>query len=247
MAALLDGRGRCHYHFEEQTKETKLRSTPLIVTALIAVFTLSLVHGQDIEIAGVLEANDFGLSVLRTVWHGAGTPFPFVESTPGWSGQPGAVDTFQFAPKLTWPSRIDVYASFQGGDSLVLEIDSVQPNTWYELPTPSGLDVAPRVMFRDTILLGVSSPGMPKKMPIVRVSPNPVARGYASLHYVLPRAGPVTVSVFDVAGREVLRRSLADGRTGTVSLDLRNLANGVYPVRLDADGHTATRKLVIRR
>ncbi|UCG43816.1 MAG: T9SS type A sorting domain-containing protein [candidate division WOR-3 bacterium] len=55
------------------------------------------------------------------------------------------------------------------------------------------------------------------------------------------------VSVFDRSGRVVEARSLLAGRSGAVSLDLRALAAGIYLVRLDADGCTDTRKLVVNR
>ena len=59
--------------------------------------------------------------------------------------------------------------------------------------------------------------------------------------------GPVMLSVFDVSGRTVQTRSVLASRAGTVSLDLRDLAAGIYLVQLDADGYTETNKLIIER
>jgi hypothetical protein len=78
------------------------------------------------------------------------------------------------------------------------------------------------------------------------VSPNPLAGGFAALRYALPKAGAATVSVFDVAGREVASRNLVATRTGAVDLDVRSLSNGIYLVRLDADDYTVSGKLVIQ-
>jgi hypothetical protein len=78
------------------------------------------------------------------------------------------------------------------------------------------------------------------------VSPNPLAGGFATLRYALPRAGAATLSVFDVTGREVTSRSLVATRTGAINLDLRSLSNGVYLVQLDADDYTTARKLVVQ-
>jgi hypothetical protein len=78
--------------------------------------------------------------------------------------------------------------------------------------------------------------------------PNPLASGFATVRYSLPKAGPVFVRVFDVAGRTVSdTRSLGHSVSGSLSLDLRNLSAGIYLVQLDADGYSDTRKLVIRQ
>jgi hypothetical protein len=51
--------------------------------------------------------------------------------------------------------------------------------------------------------------------------------------------------VFDVAGRTVLNQTIAAGRTGTASLDLRQLEAGVYLVKVTAEGFSTTQKLVV--
>ena len=78
------------------------------------------------------------------------------------------------------------------------------------------------------------------------VMPNPLTGRAATVRYSLPKAGPVSISVFDVAGRNVSSRTLLASRTGAVSLDLRSLSAGIYLVRLDGDGFEATRKLVVQ-
>ncbi len=77
------------------------------------------------------------------------------------------------------------------------------------------------------------------------IAPNPLAGGYATVRYNLPKAGLATLSVFDVAGRTVLSQTLAAGRTGTASLDLRSLEAGVYLVKVQAEGFATTQKLVV--
>ncbi|MEO0082131.1 MAG: T9SS type A sorting domain-containing protein, partial [candidate division WOR-3 bacterium] len=79
------------------------------------------------------------------------------------------------------------------------------------------------------------------------ISPNPLATGFATLRYSLPKAGPVTVTVFDVAGRSVQRQTLVANNAGAVALDLRKVASGIYLVRLDASGYSQTQKLVVQR
>jgi hypothetical protein len=79
------------------------------------------------------------------------------------------------------------------------------------------------------------------------IAPNPLASGFATVSYSLPRAGAATVTVLDVAGRTVSVQTLVAQRAGAVPLDLRKLANGVYLVRFDAEGYTQNRKLVVQK
>jgi hypothetical protein len=84
-------------------------------------------------------------------------------------------------------------------------------------------------------------------------APNP-APGAVDVRFSTPSRGPVTVAVYDVAGRRV--RTLLDGvlAAGTHvrvwdgrTDDGAHAANGVYFVRLQADGLTQTRKAALRR
>jgi len=78
--------------------------------------------------------------------------------------------------------------------------------------------------------------------------PNPLTSGRAAIRYCLPKAGPLSISVSDVAGRSVFFTwSLGHSVTGSLPLDLRNLSGGVYLVRLDAGGVSSSRSLVIQK
>jgi hypothetical protein len=79
------------------------------------------------------------------------------------------------------------------------------------------------------------------------LGPNPLATGALSLRYSLPAAGPASVSVVDVTGRTVSSRNLTLGRAGTVSLDVRDLAAGVYLVKFSSEGFSGSQKLVVER
>lgn len=83
--------------------------------------------------------------------------------------------------------------------------------------------------------------------------PNPM-RGSTSVSYSLPKAGHVSLAVYDVSGRHV--RSLLDetrpAGASTVVWDGRNvdgtlLPGGVYFLRLTAGGESQTRKVVLTR
>jgi hypothetical protein len=93
---------------------------------------------------------------------------------------------------------------------------------------------------------GVLAEAVDARKPGIDIAPNPLAHGRATLRYVLPRAGPVMVNVFDVSGRSVSSHVLVAGRSGTVGLDLRELSAGIYLVRFDTEGFSTTRKLVVQ-
>jgi len=94
---------------------------------------------------------------------------------------------------------------------------------------------------REGITAGSTEIGAPS----FAIAPNPLAGGFATVRYSLPRAGLATLNVFDVTGRTVLTQTLAAGRTGTASLDLRKLEAGVYLVKVTTEGFSTTQKLVV--
>ncbi len=76
----------------------------------------------------------------------------------------------------------------------------------------------------------------------IQVSPNP-CHDFCHIRFVPARATPVRIALYDVTGRQVM---YAIAR-GSAHLDLRGFSAGVYLVQLDADGFTATRKLVVKQ
>ncbi|UCG43867.1 MAG: T9SS type A sorting domain-containing protein [candidate division WOR-3 bacterium] len=83
--------------------------------------------------------------------------------------------------------------------------------------------------------------------PGFELRPNPLVGRQATVHYSLPRPGPVLLEVFDIVGRSVsATRTPCLSVTGSLPIDLRGLSAGVYLVRLESDRLTDTRKLVIR-
>ena len=59
----------------------------------------------------------------------------------------------------------------------------------------------------------------------------------------------VSLKVYDRAGRlvETLVDNSQDTGTHTVTWDARNVPNGVYFLRLEAEGQVANRKLILAR
>jgi hypothetical protein len=78
------------------------------------------------------------------------------------------------------------------------------------------------------------------------IAPNPMAKT-ATVRYSLPKAGLVTLDVYDASGRGVRSQTITAGRTGTLKLDLRELQAGVYVVRVKGDAFSTTQKLVVER
>ena len=79
------------------------------------------------------------------------------------------------------------------------------------------------------------------------ISPNPLAGHLATVTYSLPRGDAARLSVYNVAGQRVMAKTLVLGRSGSVNLDLRQLAGGVYLVKLASEGYTNSQKLVVQR
>jgi hypothetical protein len=93
----------------------------------------------------------------------------------------------------------------------------------------------------------VASPmEVPEAFGLKAAYPNPF-REALTLRIVQPRAEPVTVEVFDLLGRRVLRAEMEEAEPGTwvLAIDGRVLASGTYVVRATtASGASATRRVV---
>jgi hypothetical protein len=76
---------------------------------------------------------------------------------------------------------------------------------------------------------------------------NPARGDAAVLRWTNSRPGAALVSLYDAAGRCVLREARVVGRDAAVTLDLQNLTTGVYLVQVSSGGLVQTGKLVIQR
>ncbi|UCG43232.1 MAG: T9SS type A sorting domain-containing protein, partial [candidate division WOR-3 bacterium] len=109
---------------------------------------------------------------------------------------------------------------------------------WRYVSHPSAAYSAPRRS-------GVMAEAVKVRRYGITVAPNPLSDGVAQVRFALPRTGPVTLSVFDMAGRAVEKQTVLAGRSGSARLDLRGLSAGVYLVKVEAGEYTDTRKLVV--
>lgn len=105
----------------------------------------------------------------------------------------------------------------------------------------------------DTLLRGqvvsVNEPGtLPTTYELYQNYPNPFNPATA-IRYQLPVSAFVTLKVYDIVGREVatLVSDPQEPGTYTIEWDAREIASGVYFYRMQADGFTATRKLILLR
>ena len=80
----------------------------------------------------------------------------------------------------------------------------------------------------------------------LRIAPNPFAKA-TTVSYSLPRAGAVSLKLYDATGSLVT--AFAGGRANAGSyayrIDATKLARGVYLVKFEADGYRATKKLIL--
>ncbi|MDO9069252.1 MAG: FlgD immunoglobulin-like domain containing protein, partial [Deltaproteobacteria bacterium] len=95
--------------------------------------------------------------------------------------------------------------------------------------------------------------GLPQTIKLFQARPNP-SRDKAEINYQLPKAEPVTIELYNLAGARVA--TLVNGRKSaghhTVSWDLRDshgrsVANGVYVMRLAAGSQSKTIKITVIR
>ena len=78
--------------------------------------------------------------------------------------------------------------------------------------------------------------------------PNPF-NASTTIAYDLPRAGHISLRVFDLLGREVsvLNDGFIEAGTHRVTFDGSSLVSGIYFARLDAGAFSQTKKLVLMK
>ena len=95
---------------------------------------------------------------------------------------------------------------------------------------------------------------IPRQRPILDVSPQPF-NPQTRLRFVVPAAGPVSITIYDVLGREI--RTLVEEHNMPSGIYFYTwdgedkhgigVGTGVYFCRLNAGGQSAVRKLVLIR
>jgi hypothetical protein len=80
------------------------------------------------------------------------------------------------------------------------------------------------------------------------LSQNPASNSATSLTYTLQKGGSVQVELMDELGRSVrmLQNGRASAAVNIIPIDPKTLAPGMYFIRVETDGMSAMRKLVIQ-
>ncbi|HET6349543.1 MAG TPA: T9SS type A sorting domain-containing protein [Candidatus Krumholzibacteria bacterium] len=158
------------------------------------------------------------------------------------------------AGQLMWePVGVAVCKASNDQESPYLEWDgSGGIVTWYDKRNDTDYDVyAQWVSATGGVAAGVHDTPSAREVALSPNFPNPFS-GETTVNLTLPREEPVTVDVFDVAGRRV--REINEGRlhagATTLAFDGRDnhahaLPSGVYFYRVHAGSETVTRKMLI--
>jgi len=90
------------------------------------------------------------------------------------------------------------------------------------------------------------APVIPTTYRLAQNAPNPF-NPRTEIHYALPQASTVVLSVFDLSGRRVatLVNGFEEAGFKTVSWDARQLGSGTYLYRIEAGSFVQTRKMTL--
>jgi hypothetical protein len=118
----------------------------------------------------------------------------------------------------------------------------------YPLDYPAflGKDLSPKGTVEATPTAIASNFDVPEGFSLAQNYPNPF-NPTTTLAFTLPQAGTVTLSVYNTLGQRVAtvaERGFSQG-THTVRFEAGGLPSGVYLYRLEGDGFTATRRMML--
>jgi hypothetical protein len=176
------------------------------------------------------------------------------------TGTPGAPIAISFSPPIIIPSGtfyVDV-ASANGSGRPTLISDSCarggnqhswtgSPGSWTQYTQGEWFIAAAA-----TGNYGVEEKGFDPgiRTPSLQITnyPNPVT-DQVTLKWQVPSRMPISVNLYDATGRMVRNVYTANdkARAGTLTMDTRSLATGIYLARLETAEGSATRKFVIDR
>jgi hypothetical protein len=123
--------------------------------------------------------------------------------------------------------------------------------TWAEVRPPGyGYDIYGRILSLNDIVTSVKqlSGTVPNTYVLMQNYPNPFNPA-TRIQYSIPTAGPVTIRMYDILGKEVgtLVNEYQQPGTYDISFNGDNLSSGVYIYRLDAGEFTAVKRMVLVR
>lgn len=205
-----------------------------------------------------------GLAGIAAIWTGhrwvVGSNIGIYHSADGrepWTYVDFGIHPTLFVGFATFGS--DLIASMGAGGGTLITMSRDDGVTWQSLDSLFGVFVYKIARQGTTLYAGrvdglwqrslATIDSVPVETPaprlVLAVGPNPVRGDRVHFSFDLPEAGPITVDVFDVAGRRVgsIRELRAAGH-GAIDWDAGRLATGVYYARLTAGERRATVRLV---
>ncbi len=152
------------------------------------------------------------------------------------------------------------YVGFAGTGAMATQGDYVRidgPSVWIEYSTQGGIIIRntphPHSVWRDRTsdYGGTGNPSSTVKnvdavVYKMGISPNPTTN-QTTLQFTLPQEMTIKIAIYDMTGRLVKAVSKGKMSSGdnTISVDLNNLASGVYTYTLETEnGERATKRLV---
>ncbi|QXD15145.1 T9SS type A sorting domain-containing protein [Rhodocaloribacter litoris] len=129
--------------------------------------------------------------------------------------------------------RLWLSVNFFDGDFLENPADSYATRTWISGERAEGGSIYGYLNAASAVAVEDEPAGVPERITLLGNFPNPF-HATTTLRYALPRAGEVTVQVFDVLGRQVAQ--LKPGRQGAgtqaLAFDAAGFASGIYFYRV---------------
>jgi hypothetical protein len=183
-----------------------------------------------------------------------------------------AGQTVALEGEIRWHD-IPIAATLEAGADYNIEIGFGQMNQWRYWEDYSGMPYTPFGLFEvysasqggsinshrlihmrvngcNASATGVASrPESPPPFTLFAPYPNPTG-GSISLDYSTDNEGPVTVAIYDVAGRLVavlMENEFRPAGPGTIHFDTRGIAAGVYFVRMKVDAKSVSRRITVVR
>ena len=113
---------------------------------------------------------------------------------------------------------------------------------WQYVPTAYGSQFTANSAEQNTM----SGSSLRSSQFALRIAPNPFA-GVATISYSLPEPAACRLGLYDVTGKLVQTLVSGYAKAGVSSLRLQasSLPKGIYLLRLNADGHSTTRKMIL--
>lgn len=239
LAARPSGHHEALLKFNATGNPTVLMPIQMDVIGLNAIIHLSATSFRDTVMPGESTSLDITLSNsgnTELVWAIADTAgTPWLSTSPAFGiVNPGATGQATITMNSTGLNPGNVYSSH-----LLIASNDLSNGT---ILFPVFLHVATSSSARD------QEPVVPHILKLYQNFPNPFNPS-TSISFDLPQAGPVSLKVLDILGREVstvVRQPLTAGFYA-FRFDAENLASGMYFYRLETPGISVTRSMLLLR